>query len=305
MSIALTEAPAKPALRVLVVDDDQDDLMIFRQMINHLRSLRVDLTSTSSYHGGLDLIRRCDFDLHFVDYRLGSGSGLDLITTALDEDPAKAFVVVTGLGDENLAAESIRRGAVDYVSKSDLSTRMLGRCITNCMTAAEQRAARMRREYTQIFDELTGVYSNPAFHRAARHRLTAAPDLATHWGMLLLDIDNFAVVRDGWGQAIADETLRKVAGALRERIGARDLLGRYGEDEFCVLVPCDGRKQARERAESLRAGVEHDTEATVSVGVSAEAGDVANLDSLITGAAIAMHEAMECGRNRVELWERT
>jgi diguanylate cyclase (GGDEF)-like protein len=305
MSIALTEAPPKTALRVLLVDDDQDDLMIFRQLVNHLHGLRVDLTSTSSYQGGLDLIRRCEFDLHFVDYHLGSGSGLDLISTALDEDPAKAFVIVTGLGDENLAAESIRRGAVDYVAKSDLSTRMLGRCISNCMTAAEQRAARMRREYTQIFDELTGVYSNAAFHRTARHRLNSAPEFATHWGMLMLDIDNFGMVREGWGQAVAEDTLRKVAAALRARVGARDLLGRYGEDEFCVLIPSDGRKQARERAEAMREGIEHDTEATVSVGVSAEPGEIASLDSLINGAAIAMHEAMECGRNRVELWERT
>jgi diguanylate cyclase len=304
MSLATIEAPKTQSLRVLVVDDDQDDLIVFRQLLGHLRGYRIDLTSTSSYQSGLDLARTGQFDIHFVDYRLGSGSGLDLMATALQEDPGKAFVVVTGLGDEKLAAESIRRGAVDYMAKSELSTKMLGKCISNCVTEVEQRAVRMRREYTTIFDEATGVYSNGAFQRAARHKIAANVSACTHWGMLFVDIDNFAHVRDGWGQAVADETLRKVATALRGRQGKDDLLGRYGEDEFCILTPCDGRKGAKSIAERFRAGVENDTEATVSIGVCAQPIDAAHLDTMVSGAAIAMHEAIECGRNRVELSER-
>jgi diguanylate cyclase len=305
MSVATIEPPKIQGLRVLVVDDDQDDLIVFRQLLGHVRGFRIDLTSTSSYQTGLDLVRSGQFDIHFVDYRLGSGSGLDLITTALQEDPGKAFVVVTGLGDEKLAAESIRRGAVDYMAKSELSTRVLGRCITNCVTEVEQRAAKMRREYTTIFDEATGVYSNAAFHRAARHKLGARAAGCSHWGLLFIDIDNFAHVRDGWGQAVADETLRKVANTLRGRLGKDDLIGRYGEDEFCILTPCDGRRGAKTVAEKFRAGVENDTEATVSIGVCAQSADTAHLDTMVDGAAVAMHEAIECGRNRVELWERT
>jgi diguanylate cyclase (GGDEF)-like protein len=305
MSLSTIEAPVNQGLRVLVVDDDQDDLFIFRQLIGHVRGYRIELTSTSSYQAGLELVRNGQFDLHFVDYRLGSGSGLDLISTALEEDPAKAFVVVTGLGDENLAAESIRRGAVDYVAKSELSSKKLAGCISNAVTAAEQRATRMRREYTRIFDEATGVYANAAFHRTARHRLGAGVNTASHWGLLFLDIDNFAHVRDGWGAAVADETLRKVANSLRARATGHDLLGRYGEDEFCILTPCSGRKDAKLRAERFRAGVEDDTEATVSIGVCAQPSDAAQLNSMIDAAVIAMHEAIEFGRNRVELWERT
>jgi diguanylate cyclase (GGDEF)-like protein len=131
--------------------------------------------------------------------------------------------------------------------------------------------------------------------------------------MLLLDIDHFKVVNDKHGHLTGDSVLTAVATAIQDAIRPGDLGGRYGGEEFAVLLPGADYQAAIEVAERVRRTVAalclkpHQTEpatatdlqVTVSVGVAPRTTEIATLDQLIDSADRAMYAAKRSGRNRI------
>ena len=300
MSAKTTEIPAtiprdRP-LRTLLVEDDRDDALLFSKALSKLSGLKFELTVVHSYADGVEKSRNGSFDLHFVDLRLGQDSGLKLVTEALAHDNRKPFVIITGAGDERLAADAIRKGAADYLPKAELKPEVLLQCISNCYAVPENRTIKLQLEYRPAFDKQTDVYSHELFLRAARNRLAANLGTGAHWCLLVIDIDNFKQIRD---QKVASKALRLVAQAIRASLSDTEPVGRCGPDEFCVLLNCSGVTEAAELAEEIRAAVERSTQFTVSIGVSSHPAATADLDRLVREAADAARHAAEDGHNQV------
>ena len=303
MSVAATTDPpafaATRELNILLVDDDRDDCVIFERLIGQLRDFKVAITSTQDFDVAHDLLRNRRFDVHFIDYRLGHRNGLDLISEALRADPCKAFVVVTGVGDEELAAQSIQRGAIDYISKDKLNAEQLERCLTHSVTEAKQRTEQLRRLAEAHFDGLTGVYRRDAFLNLARQLIVAGSSTVKNWGLLHIDVDNLAQINRDLGFAEGDDSLRGVAKSLRKNIGPDDVLGRIEDDGFCVLTRVASRTDAEDLAEQLRRKIDKELDVSVSIGVCVEKASLAMLNTLLGGASMALHRAKEGGRNKV------
>jgi diguanylate cyclase len=300
MSLMPSEIPANiprnRALRVLLVEDDREDAMIFGAALARLPGLTFELTAVHSYTEGLDRARNGNFDLHFVDLHLGGESGMRLVTETLAHENRKAFVIITGAGDERLAADAIRKGAADYLPKAALTQEVLLQCVINCFTVPEHRTIKLQLEYRPAFDKQTDVYSHELFLRSARNRLAANLGIGAHWCLLAIDIDNFKQTRD---EKVASNALRLVAQAIRASLADTEPVGRCGPDEFCVLLSCSGIDEAAEVAEEIRAAVERSTQFTVSIGVSCQPAASADLDGLVREAAQAAREAAEQGHNQV------
>ena len=273
MSVVATTDPPSFAptreLQILLVDDDRDDCVIFERLVGQLRDFNVAITSTQDFDSARDLLRNRRFDVHFIDYRLGHRSGLDLVSESLREDPCKAFVIVTGVGNEQLAAKSIQRGAIDYMSKDKLNAEQLERCIVHCVTEGKQRTEQLRRLADAHFDGLTGVYRREAFLNLARQLIVAGSSTVKNWGLLHIDVDNLAEINHDLGFAEGDDSLRSVAKSLRANIGPDDVLGRFEDDAFAVLTrvsspsgaedlaeACGGVRDVENRIRVLRAGDE-------------------------------------------------
>ena len=127
-------------------------------------------------------------------------------------------------------------------------------------------------------------------------------------GVLMLDIDHFKRVNDSYGHQAGDVVLRAVAQTLRARLRAQDVIGRFGGEEFLVVLPETDLEGARAAAEALRAAVEaapihwgaQRISVTVSVGLRGgivTGGDTS--DTLVGVADAAMYRAKQSGRNRV------
>jgi diguanylate cyclase (GGDEF)-like protein len=122
----------------------------------------------------------------------------------------------------------------------------------------------------------------------------------------MLDIDHFKRVNDRYGHATGDQTLRGLTERCRTISRALDIIGRYGGEEFVILLPETNLESARIVAERLRQSITSDsfaTEAgplriTISIGV-AEASDSDTLSTLIERADTALYEAKRAGRNCV------
>jgi diguanylate cyclase (GGDEF)-like protein len=125
--------------------------------------------------------------------------------------------------------------------------------------------------------------------------------------MLILDIDHFKQVNDRFGHQAGDFVLTRLAELANQSIRSTDLLGRYGGEEFILILPEAGLDNARAVAERLRQKVENHKfvfdqqtiQITISIGLSSLVNPDTELDDLISRADHSLYAAKDAGRNRV------
>lgn len=126
--------------------------------------------------------------------------------------------------------------------------------------------------------------------------------------LVLIDIDHFKKVNDSHGHAAGDEVLKRFAGVCRTVFREIDLIGRFGGEEFLVILPATGLDNACDIAERLRCQTENETitlqgngvRITVSIGVTELLETDPSLEHAISRADLALYRAKNAGRNRVE-----
>ncbi len=161
-------------------------------------------------------------------------------------------------------------------------------------------------------DSLTGVGSRSFFERAARRRVEQAMKNGTPLSCVLLDVDDFKAYNDAHGHDAGDEILRGVAKVIRESARADDLIGRYGGEEFVLLVN-DDAEGALEVAERIREAVRSDCvpatgnplegPITVSLGVVSLSEETWSLERLVAMADAEMYRSKKTGKDRVSVFQ--
>ncbi len=126
-------------IRILLVEDDEDDYILFRDTVEEMGAPACTLEWTSTYEDGLRLLHERRHDLYVFDFRLGTRTGLDLLRAHVATDNDTPVLLLTGSGGELVAAEALRLGATDYMTKSLLSTESLCRAIVNALEKAHLR----------------------------------------------------------------------------------------------------------------------------------------------------------------------
>ena len=129
--------------------------------------------------------------------------------------------------------------------------------------------------------------------------------------LLMLDIDHFKELNDTYGHQAGDVVLQEVAGILKVNAPDKDMVGRYGGEEFAVILPGLEEDTAKSRAEKIRRDVENHTvsyngdqlQITISVGMAAYPFDASNGEGLVNYADKAMYCSKEAGRNRVTVFD--
>jgi eukaryotic-like serine/threonine-protein kinase len=155
-------------------------------------------------------------------------------------------------------------------------------------------------------DGLTGIANRRHFWELAEHQVAVARRHNRPLAAVMLDIDHFKQVNDTYGHAAGDEVLQQVTTRLLAGVRASDLLGRYGGEEFALILP-EIEHDAHELADRLRAavaGAPLDTVAgpvavTLSAGVTYLEPADADVDALLARADYALYQAKQAGRNRV------
>ncbi|MFX1765713.1 GGDEF domain-containing protein [Paraburkholderia sp. A1RI-2L] len=168
------------------------------------------------------------------------------------------------------------------------------------MLAHDQLARRMEKLAT--IDELTGVLMRRAFMSRANLLLSEAQEKSRRLSIAILDVDNFKAVNDGFGHAVGDRVLARVASVVSDGLRSCDLLGRLGGEEFAILFADTRKTDAARMANALRLVAERSPDdgvrCTFSVGVSEILpGDT--LESAMARADAALYMAKAAGRNRV------
>jgi diguanylate cyclase (GGDEF)-like protein len=159
-----------------------------------------------------------------------------------------------------------------------------------------------------VTDSLTSLLNRRHFFELAGREFDRARRYRHPLSALMTDIDRFKQFNDRYGHATGDQVLRSVAKLCRKSLRDIDIIGRYGGEEFAVILPETGVEAAWHAAERLRrsvAAMQIETDhgrlsVTLSVGVAAATPDCPNLQTLVERADAAMYLAKDAGRNVVQ-----
>ena len=155
-------------------------------------------------------------------------------------------------------------------------------------------------------DELTGLYNRRHFIKMAEGEVDRAIRYKHSLAYIMFDLDRFKQVNDTYGHPAGDQVLKTVASLVRQELRDIDLLGRYGGEEFVILLPETNLRGAREVAERLRKQVaraqitiaQGKISITISLGVSIVSPECNSLTQLIEASDKALYAAKEGGRNQ-------
>ncbi|HEU0039575.1 MAG TPA: response regulator, partial [Verrucomicrobiae bacterium] len=116
-------------IRVLLVEDDEDDYFLTRGLLKEIKSRPHELSWESTYESGLQAMLRNQHDVCLVDYRLGAHNGVELLQAALAQDCGAPIIILTGLGEQQVDLAAMKAGAADYLVKGRLDSNQLERSI--------------------------------------------------------------------------------------------------------------------------------------------------------------------------------
>jgi diguanylate cyclase (GGDEF)-like protein len=163
-------------------------------------------------------------------------------------------------------------------------------------------------------DTKTGLLNSSTWEQEAEVEIARAVRTGTPLALALIDIDHFKAVNDTYGHLAGDKTLRAVTDGLRSQLRSYDLAGRFGGEEFVILLPHARETDALSIAERLRAHIAamtvpvgDDPQAgpvvtvTISVGVASLNGESRELTDMMAAADAALYYAKESGRNRTHM----
>jgi diguanylate cyclase (GGDEF)-like protein len=220
---------------------------------------------------------------------------------------AKSAIVIPLVVDDRLVGvvRAVKHGIASYTDDSyRLALTIASQ--TALMIATAEAHEEIRR--LSVTDELTGAYNVRHVMQRLREEIELADRNQESVSMMVIDGDAMKTVNDLYGHAEGNRLLVELTDVMRSSLRISDVLGRFGGDEFVVVLPRTDPRDALIAAERLRYAVaSHEfrnswgepIRATVSVGVSTYPGDGRTADELFREADGALYEAKQAGRNRV------
>ena len=120
-------------IKVLLVEDDEDDYILFKEILNEIKINSYSLTWASTYDQALEFIGKNEHDIYFFDYLLGARTGLDLIKECVNAGTNSPIIILTGLGNQETDLKAMKLGAADYLVKDEIDVKKLERSIRYCI----------------------------------------------------------------------------------------------------------------------------------------------------------------------------
>jgi PAS domain S-box-containing protein len=141
-------------IKVAIIDDDEDDYFIIADSIHDIDKNKFIVDWCNNYQDAIEKIRSGQYDIYFVDYRLGQHTGLELLEEATRIQTTDPIVLLTGKGNKDIDIKAMQSGATDYLIKSELNSEKLERCIRYSLErAADLKELRTREsKYRNLFE---------------------------------------------------------------------------------------------------------------------------------------------------------
>ncbi|MEW9123897.1 MAG: diguanylate cyclase [Thermotaleaceae bacterium] len=292
--------------KILVVDDNANN-----------RRLLVDILEDEDYtvftaENGLQVLemsQKLKPDIILLDIMMPGLDGFGVCSSLKSEPLTKdiPIIMVTAKTDSRDIKSSLELGAFDYIKKPIDEIEVIARV---------QSALRFKNHENQLRemamkDGLTGIYNRSLLMELLEKEMIKGERMENPIAFVMLDIDHFKSINDTYGHMVGDMVLKKMAVHLNEVARKSDIVGRYGGEEFSIILPNVDREDAYQICERLRKAIENlefITEKgrfhiTVSFGVYVKNKDEAiTHEEMVKRADEALYRAKNNGRNRVEIF---
>jgi two-component system cell cycle response regulator len=314
---ATTPASSEASARILVVDDNEDNIEVLR-----VRLESWGYATDAAYEGksAIAYVEATPPDLILLDVMMPEISGIEVARHIKGNKslPFIPIIMQTALDSTEDKVEGLEAGADDYITKpidfAELKARLRSMLrIKRLQEALEEREKELlevneRLLYMSQTDGLTGLDNRRHLNERIEEMFQHAKRLAEPFSLVMCDLDKFKSVNDTYGHQAGDEVLKQLAAILRDEAREIDRVGRYGGEEFMLLLPGTVLDAAVTFAERVRKRIEGHTftfdggtlTRTASFGVSGwPHPKIENHDTLVRTADDALYVAKETGRNRV------
>src|SRR5687767_11981349 len=303
--------------RILVVDDHQDNVELLRA---RLESWGYAVDTAADGLQALASVEASPPDLILLDVMMPSVDGNE-VARRIKQNPDLPFIPIimqTALDSTESKVEGLEAGADDYITKpiefAELKARLRSMLrIKRLQEELEERERQLleaneRLRHMSRTDGLTGLDNRRYIEQQLDLMFAHGERLSEPLSCVMCDLDRFKSVNDEYGHQAGDAVLKQFAGLLKKEAREIDLVGRYGGEEFIVLLPGTVLDAAVTFAERVRKQVEAHTfvfeggslRRTLSLGVAGWPHPrVAHSDGLVRAADDALYVAKETGRNRV------
>lgn len=302
----MTEPSQAEPTRVLLVDDDP----IIRHLTSEsMRRWGYAVTIAVNGEEAIRHIEQGTFEIVLTDLYMPGRSGTDVLRAAREADPDMPVIVFTGFGDIETAVETMKQGAVDFLTKP-LHVEQLRLVLERTLRMKRLVEVERRHRHFQALahtDEVTGVANRRALNDALRRETSRAVRHKHPVSIVIVDIDHFKQVNDRFGHPAGDRVLHDLAQGMEVIVRSHDIVGRYGGDEFAVLLPETAADGLRGFARRLMRWLHDETFAvdggerlrvTLSAGGASLPVHAEKADDLVRRADESLYRAKAAGRDR-------
>ncbi len=313
-------------LRVLVVDDSRPDRVLVRTALTRAcDSYEVLECDSAAEAHSLALGQRPDAVI--LDYRLPGEDGVSCLERLTTDLPGAACIIMTGQGDERTAVRAMKAGAADYLVKDHvlrdpvrieravraaIHTKRLEKENARLLDQLRERNLELERLNQKLWqlshtDELTGYFNRRYIAARLEEEIARSARYETALSVVLIDLDHFKSINDRHGHLAGDRVLQAVADLFRTGLRDTDLVGRFGGEEFLMVLTntdaegaelfCD---RLRTRLEELPIPVGNQVlYLTASFGIAQFGPNGADVEALLRTADANLYTAKSRGRNCV------
>ncbi|MBN8554366.1 MAG: EAL domain-containing protein [Deltaproteobacteria bacterium] len=298
-------------INLLIVEDSPSDAELFKKVLGRSDDAnRFTVVHVKRLSKAIKVIQKESFSAIILDLNLPDCHGLESIDKLRQEGISLPIIVMTGLNDEAMGLEAVRRGAQEYIVKGSINGNLLSESIKyaierhKILLGLEKEKDHHR--HLADHDHLTGLPNRKLFFYHFEQTLAQAQRGAKTLATVFLDLDDFKSINDTYGHPIADKLLKAFAGRLLRTLRSGDIVARIGGDEF-VIVLYDIKK-AQTAAIAAERILESLTEPyqiekfkltpTVSMGISIFPQDQGSIEDLVASADAAMLRAKQSGKNQ-------
>ncbi len=300
---------------VLIAEDDP----IFRHLLeNWLQKWNYRVTAVENGMDAWNVLQQPNApQMAILDWMMPGMDGVELCRRVREQEqgPYRYLLLLTAKFEKQDVVAGLDAGADDYLTKPFDANELRARVRSGKRILELQHALLKSQEalqYEASHDPLTGLWNRGAIVDLLRRETQRHQRTGSALGVIMADVDHFKKINDTYGHPVGDAVLREVSKRLSGSVRTYDSVGRYGGEEFLIIIPSCDPPYLRTGAERLRLSIADrpiETPAgpissTISIGVaSAPVADEATseLEALLKVSDDALYRAKGGGRNRVEI----
>jgi two-component system cell cycle response regulator len=306
------ERPGTACDRVLVAEDDAMFRRILQSWLENW-GYRVTLAEDGARAWEI-LQQKMPPQLLILDWMMPAINGVELCRKVREQNrsPYQYILLATAKDAKQDLVRGLEAGADDYLTKpfdkSELRARL--RASNRILTLQDdQIQTQDLLRFQATHDLLTGMWNRGAILDTLRRELERAARSGTPTAIMMLDVDHFKVINDTHGHLTGDHVLQEVTQRIIKAVRGYDSVGRYGGEEFLIVLPGCSRGQIDQGAERVRSAVDSGPiladgaaiAVTVSIGAAVTRGASISDMEMLAAADAALYRAKEIGRNRTVL----